>query len=58
MAPTGNIRTSNYQSASNGVRTWGSILASSAGGAGSFRRIYHYHATHGSLYAMNLFGRR
>jgi hypothetical protein len=40
---TGNIRTLRNQSGTVGYRTLNSILASSGGGAGSFRRLYGYY---------------
>ena len=44
---TGNIRTLRNQSGTVGSRTWGSILSSGAGGAGSFRRVYGYYSAKG-----------
>ena len=47
---TGNIRTLRNQSATNGSRTLGSILASDgSNGAGSVRRVYGYYARNGDL---------
>ncbi len=42
---TGNLRTLRNQSGTVGYRTLNSILASSGGGAGSFRRLYGYYKT-------------
>ena len=51
MGGTGNLRTLRNQSASNGSRTLGSILASdgASGGAGSVRRIFAYYASRGNI---------
>lgn len=55
---TGGLITRNYQSASNGSRTLGSILASSGGGAGSPRRVYNYYQKNGNIiqFYQNVFG--
>jgi hypothetical protein len=47
---TGNLRTQRNQSATNGSRTLGSILASDGvNGAGSVRRIYGYYANNSTV---------
>jgi hypothetical protein len=44
MGGTGNLRTLRNQSGTVGVRTLGSILASTNAGCGSFTRVYKYFA--------------
>ena len=51
---TGNIRGQRNQSSSNGYKTLASILASGNGGAGSFRRVYHYYRNNGITFNMNI----